>query len=90
MYKIIWVICDNREEMINAQRCINSVGSMKATSILSRASLLRCLESLEVLPAVIILDYEMSVREEFDPVLLIKGKEELRCIPLSYMAENPT
>lgn len=89
MYKTIWVICDNREEMINAQRCINSVGSMKATSILSRASLLRCLESLEVLPAVIILDYEMSVREKFDPVLLIKGKEELRGIPLFYMAENP-
>ncbi len=89
MYKTIWVICDNREEIINAQRCINSIGSMKATCILSRASLLRCLDNIQTLPSVIVFDYEMTVREAFDPVLLVKGKEALKGIPLFYMAENP-
>jgi len=89
MEKSIWVIGDNREEIINAQRCINASGNVRAVCILSRAALLRSLDTLNVIPSLIIIDYEMAVEDGFEFWDRIKEKDELTEIPLFFMANNP-
>ncbi len=84
MEKIIWVIGNKREDMIDAQRSINSTGSMKAVCILSVAALHSVFEQGR-LPSLIILDYEMSVEEQFETLQLIKTIGSLAEIPLFFM-----
>lgn len=88
MEKIIWVIADNRTDMLEAQRSINSRGSMRAICILSFEALQRMLTSATNMPSLIMIDYDMSVKEEFKSLSLVKEQQRLVGIPLFFMAGN--
>ena len=77
MEKIIWVITNNREDMIMAQRSINSTGSMRAVCLLSFGAVERAASDSEgssrfSTPSLIIMDYEMSVSEDFAILTFLK------------------
>lgn len=95
MGRNIWVIGNDREEMIEAQRRINSTGGMSAISKLSLEAVQRSLEERPVLmeavgqwrevPSLIIADYEMSKQEGFQTVTYIKSQRILAGVPLFFM-----
>ncbi len=88
MEKDIWVISNNREEILTAQRGINSTGSMRARCVLSYEALERLLFPCKYMPSIIILDYEMSVEEEFRSLTLLKKQPEIGGIPLFFMTNQ--
>jgi adenylate cyclase len=94
MEKIIWVIGNNREDMIDIQRRINLEGSMKAFCMLSFDALLKTINErllqnadAEVMPSLIIVDYAM---EASDARLLktIKDVKQLAGVPLFFLCDN--
>ncbi len=85
MKKSIWVIADNRTDMLEAQRRINSTGSMRVICMLSYEALEKALQSGRNMPSLIILDYEMSQKEEFKSLSLLKKQQSLVGIPLFFM-----
>ncbi len=85
MEKNIWVIADNRTDMLEAQRSINSRGSMRAICILSFEALQRALSSVTNMPSLIIIDYEMSGKENFRSLSWVKEQQSLVGIPLFFM-----
>ena len=95
MEKLIWVVGSNREDMIQAQRQINSVGSMRAFSILSYEALQRAVESErrgEIsrihTPALIIVDYDTCNMDDFQALSLIKNQQALAGVPIFFMAKQ--
>lgn len=90
MEKVIWIIGNNKEEMIKAQRAINSDGSMQAVCLLSEKSLSRAISDQGMVSAVslIILDLEMSLCENFQSLGMIMSKASLASVPLFFMASE--
>lgn len=88
MEKSIWVIADNRTDMLEAQRSINSTGSMRAICILSSEALDKVLQPDRSMPSLIILDFEMSQKEEFKSLSLLKEQQRLVGIPLFFMTAH--
>lgn len=89
MEKNIWVIGNKREELINAQRCINSIGSMKAVCILSDAALEHHMTTGTEMPSLIIIDYEMEKQENGHIIASVMSCHELYNVPVIYLAEDP-
>ncbi len=87
MEKNIWVITDNRTDALSAQRGINATGSMRAVCVLSYEALEKLLSSGNNMPSLIVIDYEMSVNEEFRSLSLVKCKSILAGVPLFFMVE---
>ncbi len=87
MEKNIWVIADDRKTVLEAQRSINSTMSMRAVCILSYEALERFVLPDRVRPSLIILDYEMSCKEEFRSLALLKEQRKLVGVPLVFMTE---
>lgn len=90
MEKIIWVIGNNRKEMIEAQRKINSTGSMRALCILSFEALEKLIaegrkETPRAIPSLIILDYDMLQTEDERSLEYIKEQQELSGVLLFFM-----
>lgn len=90
MEKIIWIIGNNRKEMIEAQRAINSTGSMRAVCILSLAALEKNVaeqakQARINAPSLIIVDYEMSKQEDYRSLSFVKAQEPLAGIPVFFM-----
>ncbi len=88
MEKIIWLIEDKREEILDLQRKINAHGGMKAMCILNIATLKRIIDErisgdTESLgrPSLIIIDYDMLVREKAI-LQLLKTNEKLAGVPV--------
>lgn len=96
MEKVIWVIGNNREEMIFAQRAINAEGSMRAVCLLSFPAVCKAVENVQnvqsriITPSLIVLDYEMSKQEENKTLIYIKQQQALAGVPLFFMAEART
>lgn len=88
MEKDIWVIADNRTEMLEAQHRINATGSMRAICVLSYEALERLLFPCKNIPSLIIVDYEMSKKEEFRSLSLLKKQGILAGIPMFFMTDN--
>lgn len=72
MEKIIWVIGDDRLEMIEAQRRINAAGSMRALCLLSFEAVQKAALAQEEgersrisTPSLIIFDYQMAKKRGF-------------------------
>lgn len=101
MEKIIWVIGSNRKEMIEAQRQINSTGSMRAFCMLSFEAAEKAVEkaiasqSAQVrsqisTPSLIVLDYDMVSKEDFKLLLFLKNQQVLAGVPLFFMIQTRT
>lgn len=97
MEKIIWVIGNNRKEMIEAQRSINSTGSMRAVCLLSFEAVKRAVPEDTVLelsrftsPSLIIMDYNMSLVEDFTTLSFLKRQKALAGVPLFFMSAERT
>lgn len=86
MEKDIWVIADNKSDMLEAQRSINATGSMRAICILSYGALERLLFPCKNMPSLIVLDYEMSKKEGFKSLSLLKSIQTMAGIPLFFMS----
>lgn len=99
MEKIIWVIGSNRKEMIEAQRQINSTGSMRAFCMLSFEAVEKAVDkaiasqstqmrSQISTPSLIVLDYEMGSQEDYKLLLFLKNQQVLAGVPLFFAVEN--
>ncbi|MGN0437038.1 MAG: adenylate/guanylate cyclase domain-containing protein [Lachnospiraceae bacterium] len=93
MEKIVWVISNNKEEMISTQRLINSTGSMRAVCLLSFSAVQKvALENVSTsrfaTPSLILLDYEMSLLEDFTILYFLKKQQSVASVPLFFMASD--
>ena len=76
-----------------AQRSINSTGSMRAVCLLSFGAVERAASDSEgssrfSTPSLIIMDYEMSVSEDFAILTFLKRQKSIASVPLFFMAES--
>ena len=92
MEKQIWVIGSDRREMLEAQRRINSTGSMRALCMLSFAAVKRAVENSSQeaaiggsMPSLVIMDYQTAVEEDFQSVSFLKMQQFLAGVPLFFM-----
>ena len=100
MGRNIWVIGNDRQEMIEAQRRINSTGGMRAVCKLSLEAVQRSIEERRLVekasqewreaPSLIVVDYGMSQKEDFAAVSYIKKQKDLAGVPLFFMTEART
>jgi class 3 adenylate cyclase/CheY-like chemotaxis protein len=97
MEKTIWIIADVKQEMIEAQRGINASGSMRAFCMLSWESVKKAVDTLQSdgllhknNPSLIILDYEMDQKTDFQLSSMLKNQQFLAGVPLFYMVDNRT
>ena len=91
MGRNIWVIGNDRHEMIEAQRRINSTGGMRAVCKMSfeavrraieeRVQIERSMQDWRQAPSLIIVDYMMSKEEEFHTVSYIRKQKDLAGVP---------
>lgn len=99
MEKIIWVIGSNRKEMIEAQRQINSTGSMRAFCMLSYEAVEKAVEkaiasqSTQVrsqisTPSLIVLDYAMASDKDSKLLMFLKNQQVLAGVPLFFVVES--
>ncbi len=99
MEKIIWVVGNNRKEMIETQQKINSTGSMRALCMLSFDAVKKAVEKAYAssgvqaisrinIPSLMILDYDMVSQEEFKLLLYLKNQQILAGVPLFFMLNS--
>ena len=95
MERVIWVIGNERKDMIIAQREINSTGSMRAFCMLSGNAVHKAIavqnsenKDLSSFPSLIIMDYQMAADEEFATLSYIKQQEALAGVPLFFMTKE--
>lgn len=90
MEKVIWVIGNNRNEIIEIQRKINSTGSMRGFCMLSVAALKSTVEQLDSTksPSLIILDYQMDEAEDFFVSAYLNQQQSLAGVPLFFITEK--
>ncbi len=95
MEKAIWVIGNDRNDILEAQRRINSTGSMRAVCLLSTAAVQRAVGLLSAeedtsgsSPSLIIMDYQMAAAEDFFVLSLLKNQQAIASVPLFFMTEE--
>lgn len=88
MEKIIWVIGDEKKQLVEAQRQINSYGSMRAVCMLSFDAVKKSMGSVKYMPDLIVLDYEMSEKHDFEILSFLKREQALAGVPLFFMVEK--
>lgn len=95
MEKVIWIIGYDRKEMLEAQRRINSSGSMRAFCMLSASAVEKAVQSQKTdassrisSPSLIIMDYQTAREEDFQSLSLIKKQQALAGVPLFFMTEE--
>lgn len=95
MQHVIWIIGDNRQDMVLAQRKINSTGSMRAFCMLSSAAVHKAIAvqnsdkpDFGSFPSLIIMDYQMASKEDFSILSSIRQQEALAGVPLFFMTEE--
>ena len=97
MEKVIWVIGNDKKEMIEAQKRINSAGSMRAFCMLTHEAVEKAVLGLSLaggksgnIPSLIILDYEMDREKEFQSLSMLKNQQSLAGVPVFFMVEYRT
>lgn len=95
MEKLIWIIGSDRAEMLDAQKRINSTGSMRAFCMLTFEAVKKAAQAQErgersriSTPSLIILDYETERKEDFAALLLLKEQQALAGVPLFFMVDR--
>lgn len=95
MEKVIWVFGDARKDMLEAQRRINSTGSMRAFSLMSLAALERAIQNCQEnqgsrisSPSLIIIDYGAAVKEKFISLSMLKNQQFLAGVPIFFMTDK--
>ncbi len=97
MERVIWVIGNDRKEMLEVQRRINSTGSMRALCLLSTAMLERAIDSGTNAkgsrissPSLIVVDYDTVEQEDFLSLSMLKNHQFLAGVPLFFMVKEKT
>ena len=97
MEKIIWTIGDKRNEMLEAQRRINSIGSMRAFCMLSTEAVEKAIMTIQEhsgsrisSPSLIIIDYDMAAKENFRIISILKNQRHVAGVPVFFMTEKRT
>lgn len=89
MRKDVWVLCNSREDMIEAQRRIQAGGGLRAFCLFRmdavQNAMDRALEEKQ-LPSLLLVDYESGCREEFASLHLLLSQPAFVGIPLFFMA----
>ena len=97
MEKIIWVVGNDKKEMIELQKRINSTGSMRAFCMLSKDAVRKAVLGLaedtashKKVPSLIILDYMMDLKEDFFSLSIFKNQQSLAGVPVFFMVDHRT
>lgn len=89
MKKDIWVLCNSREDMIEAQRRINEGGGLRAFCLLHldavQKAAQRALE-MNAMPSLLLVDYESGCKEDFASLRFLLAKPAFVGIPLFFMS----
>lgn len=95
MEKIIWIISDKKQDMIEAQRKVNRSGSMRAVCLLSLDAVKKISEELwsdpsdsMSRPSLIVIDYSMAVSEDFETFNYLKMQHHLAAVPVFFMTDE--
>lgn len=89
MKKDVWVLCNSREDMIEAQRRINAGGGLRAFCIFHMEALKNAVDrALEnnAMPSLLLVDYESGCSEDFVSIRFLLSKPAFVGIPLFFMA----
>lgn len=89
MKKDVWVLCNSREDMIEAQRRINEGGGLRAFCLFRTDAVEKAMQrALETnsMPSLLLVDYESGCREEFASLELLLSQPAFVGIPLYFMA----
>lgn len=94
MERNVWVINDNKPELLRIQQKINSSGGMRVICLASFVAVQKAIDrsSGEMLPmnrpSLIIVDYKMEVNEEFKSLNLLGQNSAYAGIPIAFMVEH--
>ena len=92
MEKSVWVINDNRTELIELQRIINESGSMRAVCIRNHENLQKVIDknkaNQDERPAAVVIDYETGKREKFDYSGFLESMYKYAGTPVIYLIKN--
>lgn len=89
----VWIIGEDKRNMIKNQRMINRNGSMRAVCLLSEKALKEAIKKtkedpeMTEIPSLIVMDYEIARRNDFQNVHLLREYDKLAGVPL-FMAVN--
>lgn len=93
MEKIIWVIDNNKNDLIDMQHKINALGGIRSVSIVSEAALQRIIEerlgvdAIQSYPSLILISYHMLENGK-EILKMLKIQPKLAGIPLFFMVDN--
>lgn len=89
MKKDVWVLCNSRDDMVEAQRRISEGGGLRALCLFRidalQNAMRRALEQ-NVMPSLLLVDYESGCREEFASLRMLLSQPAFVGIPLFFMA----
>lgn len=95
MEKIIWVISNNKTEIIEAQRRINDKGSMRTLCMLSFEAVCKAVASRYhqepsriSTPSLLILDYDSEKQHDFETLYYLKEQPLLAGVPIAFMVSD--
>ncbi len=91
MKKDVWVLCNSREDMIEAQRWINEGGGLRAFCLFRRDAVQNAMERAlanNTMPSLLLVDYESGKREDFASLHLLLSQPAFVGIPMFFMASE--
>ncbi|MBE5881903.1 MAG: adenylate/guanylate cyclase domain-containing protein [Lachnospiraceae bacterium] len=89
MKKDVWVLCNSREDMIEAQRRINEGGGLRAFCLLHLEAVQKAAQralEMNAMPSLLVVDYESGCREDFASIRFLLSKPAFVGIPLFFMS----
>lgn len=93
MEKIIWVIDNNKKDLIDIQRKINDMGGIRAMSIVSEAALEKIIEERLIkedfsgFPSLILISYYM-LEEGKEILQMLKSQPKLAGVPIFFTVDK--
>lgn len=93
MEKIIWVIDNNKNDLIDIQRKINALGGIRSMSIVSDAALLKVIEErlvkedFQSYPSLILINYHMLETGK-EILSMLKSRPKLAGVPIFFMVNQ--
>ncbi len=88
MKKDVWILCNSRADIIEAQRRVNAGGGLRAFCMISFEMLKKAVDrALEIneMPSLFLVDYESGSREGFESVRYLLAHPVFAGIPLFFM-----
>ena len=92
MDKIIWILEEQRDKMLDLQRKINAYGGMRAMCMLNSKALENTIteridkgNSMRSNPSLILLDYEMPICDGKQTLEMIRSEREFADIPVIFL-----